>query len=203
MHSIAGLLRPIAVRSKLSHAFHRAKSCQMAALGREWPLEPRVGVGVVVFRPSRSVDGRPEVLLIKRGKEPNKGEWCFPGGSLELGESLAACAAREVMEETGIRIHVGDGVSGDVPMADLASPVAFTAVDSIVHGDDGRVRFHYAIVEVAALALEPTDSAMAADDVDDVKWVKAEDILHGKPAGLTQGCIAVVAEALRRFVSVR
>ncbi len=35
----------------------------------------------------------PQVLLIRRAKEPSKGEWCFPGGSLELGELLAAPAA--------------------------------------------------------------------------------------------------------------
>ena len=33
------------------------------------------------------------------------GKWCFPGGSLELGESLVECAVRETLEETGIRLR--------------------------------------------------------------------------------------------------
>lgn len=59
-----------------------------AGKSRQYPDEPRVGVGAVVFRPAPSGAGEPEVLLIKRGKQPNKGQWCFPGGSLELGKRL-------------------------------------------------------------------------------------------------------------------
>jgi len=66
---------------------------------RESPDEPRVGVGVVILRLSPTGQGRaaPEVVLIQRGKPPDKGKWSFPGGSLELGEVkdyLAAPARR-------------------------------------------------------------------------------------------------------------
>lgn len=53
-------------------------------VSREFPDEPRVGVGVVVLR--HLATNGPEVVLIKRGKPPDKGKWSFPGGSLELGE---------------------------------------------------------------------------------------------------------------------
>ena len=55
---------------------------------RESPDEPRVGVGVVILRLSPTAQGKaaPEVVLIQRGKPPDKGKWSFPGGSLELGE---------------------------------------------------------------------------------------------------------------------
>lgn len=53
-------------------------------VSREFPDEPRVGVGVVVLR--HLATKGPEVVLIKRGKPPDKGKWSFPGGSLELGE---------------------------------------------------------------------------------------------------------------------
>ena len=56
---------------------------------------PRIGVGVMVVR-----DGR--VLLGQRLSSHGAGSWQFPGGHLEFGESLEACAAREVMEETGL-----------------------------------------------------------------------------------------------------
>ena len=60
---------------------------------------PTVGVGVVVVRQT----GRgPEVLLIRRGKEPGLGIWSIPGGHQEFGETVRDAAAREVLEETGL-----------------------------------------------------------------------------------------------------
>ena len=59
---------------------------------------PRVGVGVIVVR-----DGA--VLLGRRvGVSHGVGTWQFPGGHLEPFEDVADCAAREVMEETGLTI---------------------------------------------------------------------------------------------------
>jgi ADP-ribose pyrophosphatase YjhB (NUDIX family) len=46
-----------------------------------------------------------QVLLIRRGNEPQKGMLTFPGGSLELGETMVACAVRETFEETGLRLR--------------------------------------------------------------------------------------------------
>ena len=62
-----------------------------------------VGVGVVVLR-NFAPAATAEVLLIRRAKQPSRGLLCFPGGRLEWGETLAACAAREVREETGVAI---------------------------------------------------------------------------------------------------
>jgi 8-oxo-dGTP diphosphatase len=59
--------------------------------------EPRVGIGVFVIK-----DGK--VLLGKRKNAHGDGSWSFPGGHLEFGESWEDCAAREVMEETGLNI---------------------------------------------------------------------------------------------------
>ena len=61
------------------------------------PAMPRVGVGAIVMR-----DGR--VLLGRRIGSHGAGTWALPGGHLEFGESAAACAAREVREETGLEI---------------------------------------------------------------------------------------------------
>jgi 8-oxo-dGTP diphosphatase len=58
---------------------------------------PSVGVGVFVFK-----DGK--FLLGKRVGSHGYGTWCVPGGYLEYGETFEECAAREVMEETGIKI---------------------------------------------------------------------------------------------------
>lgn len=59
---------------------------------------PRIGVGVIILK-----DGK--VLLGQRKNAHGEGSWAFPGGRLEFGESLEACAMREVLEETGLTLH--------------------------------------------------------------------------------------------------
>jgi 8-oxo-dGTP diphosphatase len=58
---------------------------------------PKVGVGVAIMRKGK-------VLLGKRKGSHGAGEWSFPGGHLEFGESWEACARREVREETGMEL---------------------------------------------------------------------------------------------------
>jgi 8-oxo-dGTP diphosphatase len=64
--------------------------------------EPVRAVGAVIQR----ADGR--LLLIKRGNEPGRGLWSLPGGRVEPGESDEAAVAREVAEETGLVVTVGE-----------------------------------------------------------------------------------------------
>jgi 8-oxo-dGTP diphosphatase len=64
----------------------------------DWP-RPMVTVDAVVFDIS---SGRPKILLIKRGNEPFKGQWAFPGGFVEMDEELENAVARELAEETGL-----------------------------------------------------------------------------------------------------
>ncbi|HYF96442.1 MAG TPA: NUDIX domain-containing protein [Patescibacteria group bacterium] len=58
---------------------------------------PAVGIGVFVFK-----DGK--FLLGRRVGKHGTGTWCVPGGYLEYGENFEECAAREVMEETNVKI---------------------------------------------------------------------------------------------------
>jgi 8-oxo-dGTP diphosphatase len=59
---------------------------------------PKVGVGVMILK-----DGK--VLLAKRKNAHGAGEYAFPGGHLEFGESFVQCAIRETCEESGIEIE--------------------------------------------------------------------------------------------------
>ena len=47
-----------------------------------------------------------KVLLIKRGREPFKGEWAVPGGRIEDDETAEQCAIREMKEETNLDIEI-------------------------------------------------------------------------------------------------
>jgi len=58
---------------------------------------PKVGVGVMIFK-----DGK--ILLGKRRWRHGDGEYAFPGGHLEHGQSFEGCAKQETLEEAGIRI---------------------------------------------------------------------------------------------------
>ena len=46
-----------------------------------------------------------KVLLIERGGEPYKGCWAFPGGFMNMDETAAQCAVRELQEETGLTVQ--------------------------------------------------------------------------------------------------
>ena len=60
---------------------------------------PRVGVGVMIE------NEKGEVLLGLRQGSHGAGEWSFPGGHLEFGETVFKTAKREVREETGLEIN--------------------------------------------------------------------------------------------------
>ena len=90
---------------------------------RIYPTSPVVSVGAVILDGDR-------VVLVKRGQAPLKGRWSLPGGVVELGESLGEALAREVTEETGLKIEVG-------PVVDV--------LDRIEPSSDGRIEFHTSI----------------------------------------------------------
>ena len=63
--------------------------------------QPSVTADAVIFRPGHTL---PELLLIRRGGEPFRGQWALPGGFLQDDETVAQCAAREAAEETGVTL---------------------------------------------------------------------------------------------------
>ena len=72
----------------------------------------QVVVGVALFR-----DGR--VLAARRPADsPNAGGWEFPGGKVEVGESDESAAVREIHEELGVHIDVGEVLGSEQPIGD-------------------------------------------------------------------------------------
>ena len=73
------------------------------------PKSPRLTVDAWVRDP------RGRLLLVRRGGKPFKGKWALPGGFCEVGERTEECGTREVEEETGVRVRIGEllGVYSD------------------------------------------------------------------------------------------
>jgi 8-oxo-dGTP diphosphatase len=134
------------------------------------PDQPCVGVGAVLIH-----DGR--VLLIRRGKEPLRGRWVVPGGTVELGETLEQALVREVLEETGLVVR----------------PREVVAVFDRIHRDAHRVAYHYVIVDY--LCDYVSGEARAASDAEAVALVAAADL----PAyDLPEKALEVVQDGFRR-----
>jgi len=102
-------------------------------------------------------DGR--LLLIQRAAEPSKGGWSFPGGRVELGESIFEAVTREVREEAGIEIE---------PLE------TFQVYDWITRDEAGGVRFHYVVNYVRARYL--SGQPHPGDDAAQVRWVTEGDL---------------------------
>ena len=126
-----------------------------AGESREYPSRPIVGIGIVVLRPRDG--GGSEVLLVRRGKPPNIGAWTLPGGAQELGETAIEAARRELFEET--RLTVG------------ALHLAANA-DNIQRDAEGRIRYHYTIIDFAA--RWDSGVAIAGSDVSEAEWAPVD-----------------------------
>ena len=106
-----------------------------------------------------SILHRGRLLLIKRASDPGKGNWSFPGGRIELGETVLEAARREVLEETGIEIE---------PLE------IFQVYDWVTRDDTGRILFHYIVHYVRARYV--SGEPRAQDDATDVLWATRAEL---------------------------
>jgi len=136
---------------------------------REYPERPVVGVGGVVIR-----DGR--VLLVRRGSEPLKGQWSIPGGTLELGETIAEGVVRELHEETGLDVRVVDLIE----------------VFERIFPGEGRPQYHFVILDY--LCEAPNGTPQPGSDVTDVTFASEEELAR---YNLTPTATRVIQNAFR------
>ena len=129
-------------------------------------------MGAVILR--RDSGGVWQVLLVRRAQEPLKGEWSLPGGAVELGETLQAAICREVLEETGLVVEAVDVVE---------------AFDRISHDAEGRVRFHYVLVDFLCRVVG--GSLACASDALEARWAGEKEL-----DGLTPLTVEVIRKAL-------
>jgi 8-oxo-dGTP diphosphatase len=113
---------------------------------RQFPARPILGVGALIF------DDKERVLLIERGKPPLVGYWSLPGGVVETGERLEEALAREVFEETNLRISV-DSIA--------------TVFERIMPNEAGICEYHYVLIDfyctVLGGELQPGDDSRRAE----------------------------------------
>ena len=142
---------------------------------REYPERPMVGVGGVVIHEGRA-------LLIRRGSEPLRGEWSIPGGTLELGETLAEGVARELREETGVEVHV-------LGQIEVFERIFTEKVDEKAK-EKKRPRYHFVIVDYLCEPI--SGEPRAGSDVTDVAYAREEEL---EKYHLTETALRVIRKA--------
>jgi 8-oxo-dGTP diphosphatase len=93
-----------------------------------------------------------KILLVKRGREPFKGQWALPGGRIDEGETAEDCLKREMKEETGLEVEPVRlvGIYSD-PKRD---PRGIIAAAYLVRRIDGELR--------------------AGDDAEEARWFEID-----------------------------
>jgi 8-oxo-dGTP diphosphatase len=107
-----------------------------------------VGVGAVIWNQTG------EIVLIRRGTAPRRGEWSLPGGKLEWGESVREGLLREVREETALTVEI----SGLIDV-----------VDGIMRDESGAVLHHYVLIDFCARYI--AGELLAGADAAEARWV--------------------------------
>jgi 8-oxo-dGTP diphosphatase len=94
------------------------------------------------------------LLLIRRGHAPSRGRWSLPGGRVEPGETAHEALVREMAEETGLIVEVGE------------------LVGEVVRPGPKGVTYRIQDFRVTLVGGD----AVAGDDAVDVAWVPVEDV---------------------------
>ena len=121
-------------------------------MNRLYPKQPLVGIGAVLI-----CEGK--ILLEKRKNAPGRGKWSIPGGLVDLGEHLEQSVIREVKEETQLNVY---------------DPELIDAVDNVTVDDDGKVRYHFVIIDYFVKLKGGT--IKASSDAEELQWTPFEEV---------------------------
>lgn len=103
-------------------------------------------------------DWKLKVLLVRRGGEPCKGDWAFPGGFLRNDETAEQGALRELLEETSL-----------APSSPIVQLGVFSDPDR-----DPRER----VITIAFYALVKPSEVAGGDDADEARWFAVNELPH-------------------------
>ena len=136
---------------------------------RLFPARPILAVSAAVFR-----DGR--VLIVRRARAPLLGHFSLPGGGVEVGETMAAALARELIEEIGVDAEI----------------IAFNRHVEAIIAEGDRIRAHFVIASF--VARWTSGEPRLSDEVDAVEWIDPGADL---PSPTTPELAEVLARAAR------
>ncbi|MHA1959664.1 MAG: NUDIX domain-containing protein [Candidatus Thorarchaeota archaeon] len=132
---------------------------------------PKPTIDVVV------TDGK-RVILVKRAREPFKGEWVFPGGFVEYDETVEDAAIREVLEETGVTVELQE-------------------ILGVYSAPDRDPREHHVNVVFVGKPIE--GEPRGGDDAAEAEWRKISSLKSGDLAFDHD----LIATDLKRWLEVR
>ena len=135
---------------------------------RTYPQRPFLAVSAAIIR-----DGK--VLVVRRARSPALNLYTFPGGAVELGESVTDAVVREVREETSHSIE----------------PITLAGHrEAIARDAQGRIERHFVILCFASrwLAGEP----VLNEELDDARWIDPSELGGYRT---TDGLVEIVAAA--------
>jgi ADP-ribose pyrophosphatase YjhB (NUDIX family) len=137
--------------------------------GVHWP---QAAASAAIFR------GR-SVLLGERGQGPRKGTWSLPGGRIEPGETAAAAARREILEETGLTVEL----IGLLDVHDVIQPA-----------EGGGVSLHYVLAVYYGTSAH--GEPVAATDISNARFVPLEEIESYR---MTDGAVRLIRRAAHKL----
>ncbi len=114
---------------------------------------PKVGIGVMIQ------NDQGQILLGLRQGSHGAGEWCFPGGHLEMGETIFETAKRETKEETGLEVN-------DFELISVADEMRYLE-------SDGK---HYLNIGIKAVYNGGEPKLMEPDKCLEWKWFDINDL---------------------------
>lgn len=124
------------------------------------PTEVRVGVGAFILESSSESHSNPSFLIGKRVGSHGAGTYALPGGHLEFGETPEECAAREVLEETGLKV----------------SKIKFVTATNDFMEEEGK---HYVTLFVVCVRDDEGQSpeVLEKEKCEGWEWTKWEDLV--------------------------
>lgn len=139
---------------------------------RSYPDRPYLAVSAAIVR-----DGK--LLVVRRARKPALNLYSFPGGGVEIGETLSEAVTREVREETALDIE----------------PVVLAGErEVIVRDDSGRVARHFVILCFAARWR--AGELVLSEELDDARWVAPSELADLQT---TDGLAEIAAMAMARL----
>ena len=175
---------------------------------RQYPAHPLVGVSCVIFK---EPDYK-KVVLIERGKPPKLGEWSFPGGLVNAGETIEEAARREVFEEVGLTdiniIHAASNNmdnTTDTDFTQFLSP-AFTTTEHIYFDENKKCQYHYFLAQVLATTNAEEHTLKADDDVNNSNFFQVNDVINrniGNDKMLVDRVPYVMSKAAREISKIK